>query len=260
MTQPTAFEDNALWEEYGRTEDYLERIDTIQGMLPEDISTLLDVGCGRGDVINALQKNNSRLRAMGMDPFSEALEFVETPSVIASLPDTPFPDKSFDMVLCLEVLEHIDESKYQPSLMELQRVAGRYLIIGVPFKENLMHKQAICFDCRKVSHADDHLRSFDEESAAGLFDHFVLEQKTLVGVMQRREPAIASWLRHNVSGVYYPADTFYCPYCACNVARNIQFQSPFLLRKLTSLLVRMLRRMKPLEPYWWIGLYRRQNV
>jgi len=260
MTRSNAFEDDALWQEYGRTEDYLERIDAVQRMLPEDISTLLDVGCGRGDVINALQKNNSDVRAMGMDPFSEALQFVETPSVVASLPHTPFQSRSFDLVICLEVLEHIKESDYQRSLMELQRIAGRYLIIGVPFKENLMHKQAICFDCRKVSHADDHLRCFDEERAAGLFDQFALEQKALIGVRQRREPVFASWLRHNISGVYYKTDIFYCPYCACNVAREIQFQSPLLLRKLTSLLVRVLRRMKPLEPYWWIGLYRRQNA
>jgi ubiquinone/menaquinone biosynthesis C-methylase UbiE len=260
MTQPPPFDDKEMWEKYGQTDDYIGRIDTVQQMIPEDVSSILDVGCGRGDVINELQSSCDGLHVLGMDLSPEALEHVKPPSVLAYLPDAPFADKSFDLVICLEVLEHINDSDYQRSLEELQRLAGRYVMISVPFDENLLSKQAICVDCKKASHADDHLRRFDDRMASNLLTQFVLEQKTLIGVMQRREPVTASWLRHHVAGVYYKPDYFHCPYCGCLTGTELKFSSPLPVRKLASLLVRMLRRMKPLKPYWWLGLYRRQDA
>jgi SAM-dependent methyltransferase len=260
MTRSHAFDNKKLWEDYGRTDDYAERIDTVQQLIPSDVSSILDIGCGRGDVINAIQSNNAGLRVVGMDLSLDALEHVEPPSVLAHLPDAPFPDKRFDLVICLEVLEHIDDSQYRRSLEEIQRLAGRYIIIGVPFKENLPSKQAICSDCGKASHADGHLRTYDDGTAAGLFDRFTLEQRALIGVMQRREPAAATWLRHHIAGLYYQPEIFACPHCGGDSCSEFRFRSPVVVRKPASLLVRILRRMKPHEPYWWIGLYRRQNA
>ncbi len=260
MNEFLAFDDKQLWENYGRTDDYIERIDAVRRMIPVDISGILDIGCGRGNVINALQSGNAGMRVIGMDLSPEAIEYVSVPSVIACLPDAPFPDRSFDLVICLEVLEHINDSDYRRSLAELQRLAGRYIIVGVPYKENLLSKQAVCDDCGRASHADGHLRRYDDGTAADLFDQFMLDQKTRIGVMQRREPAIASRLRHHIAGVYYRPDYFHCPYCGCRSGTSLKFRSPLPLRKLTGLLVRILRRMKPLEPYWWLGLYRRQNA
>jgi SAM-dependent methyltransferase len=260
MNRSPAFDDKKLWENYGRTDDYAERIDTVQRLIPADVSSILDIGCGRGDVINVIQSNNARMRLVGMDVSPDALEYVESPSVLASLPDAPFPDQSFDLVICLEVLEHIDDPYYARSLEEIQRLAGRYILIGVPFKENLLSKQAICVDCNRASHADGHLRAYDDGTAAALFDRFVLEQRVLTGVLQRREPEAASWLRHRIAGVYHRPEFFHCPYCGGKAGSALKFHSPLPLRKFAGLLVRILRRMKPLEPYWWIGLYRRQNA
>jgi SAM-dependent methyltransferase len=47
-----------------------------------------------------------------------------------SVYDMPFEDGSFDLVLCLEVLEHLREP--QAALAELARVSGRDLVVSVP--------------------------------------------------------------------------------------------------------------------------------
>lgn len=42
----------------------------------------------------------------------------------------PFPDRSFDLVVCLEVLEHLEEPK--DGLRELIRVSAGWLLLSVP--------------------------------------------------------------------------------------------------------------------------------
>ena len=43
-----------------------------------------------------------------------------------------FPDKSFDIVLCQQVLEHVHDPV--KAISELKRVAGKQLIISVPYE------------------------------------------------------------------------------------------------------------------------------
>jgi len=260
MTEFPAFDKKDLWNNYGRTDDYRERIETVRRMIPADVRSIVDVGCGSGDVINALHREKSGLRITGMDRSEQALAFVETPSVIASLPDAPFAGGRFDLVLCLEVLEHIGGADYQRSLQELERLAGFYIIAGVPFRENLSAKEAVCARCGNVSHADGHVRRFTKTELSGLFEQFVLDTSVRIGVMQRREPSAASRLRHSIAGVYYMPDTFECPHCGSKECTPFRFRSPLPLRKAAGLLVRLLRCLKRPEPYWWIGLYRRKHA
>src|SRR3546814_15505307 len=48
----------------------------------------------------------------------------------ANIARLPFPDKSFDTVICTHVLEHILD--FRGALAELRRVAAKRLIIVVP--------------------------------------------------------------------------------------------------------------------------------
>ena len=47
-----------------------------------------------------------------------------------SVTDLRFEDDSFDLVLCLEVIEHVDDPAR--AVRELARVAGRHLVVSVP--------------------------------------------------------------------------------------------------------------------------------
>jgi len=57
-----------------------------------------------------------------LDPFITQRE--------ASIYDLPYPDKSFDLVVCCEVLEHLE--KPRQGLAELARVARRNVILSTP--------------------------------------------------------------------------------------------------------------------------------
>ncbi|MDP2728193.1 MAG: class I SAM-dependent methyltransferase [Dehalococcoidia bacterium] len=96
---------------------------------------LLDVGCGEGYVLGHLRKAWPGLAVQGVDGDREALNLAR-----ASIPDIafwqsdanhlPFRDHSFDMVICLEVLEHLREPRQ--TLEELARVSRRYVLVSVP--------------------------------------------------------------------------------------------------------------------------------
>lgn len=72
---------------------------------------------------------------MGVDLDEGALRFARTQArsaglARASLLRLPFPERSFPVLLCLEVLEHLPRP--EEGVAELHRVSGGYLVASVP--------------------------------------------------------------------------------------------------------------------------------
>ncbi len=95
---------------------------------------VLDAGCGEGETIERL---GSLLPhpVTGVDLNPDSVRFAasrlpEDRFDTADLLALPFDDDSFDLVLCLEVLEHIPDPR--PALAELSRVSSSELILSVP--------------------------------------------------------------------------------------------------------------------------------
>jgi 2-polyprenyl-6-hydroxyphenyl methylase/3-demethylubiquinone-9 3-methyltransferase len=88
---------------------------------------VLDVGCGGGYLSEEFAKLG--FSVTGVDPAPETLECARRHAEQAGLPITyvpgsgerlPFEDASFDIVLCCDVLEHVDA--VEPVLAEIARV------------------------------------------------------------------------------------------------------------------------------------------
>lgn len=95
---------------------------------------VLDYGCGSGFIVGQLQTRG--YDAWGTDISREAIEY-GTSQGIKNLHSTDgievdFPDGSFDLILAMDVVEHIDDDKLVvEELKRLLRPGGR-LIITVP--------------------------------------------------------------------------------------------------------------------------------
>jgi ubiquinone/menaquinone biosynthesis C-methylase UbiE len=101
---------------------------------PLKASSLLDAGCGEGETLARLDGSLPE-RTVAVDLSPEAVEFTakRLPTVetaCQSVEELPFEDDSFDLVLCLEVLEHIPEP--DAAVGELARIARRRVVISVP--------------------------------------------------------------------------------------------------------------------------------
>ena len=99
--------------------------------------SFLDAGCGEGFVARRIIEAVPEIALTGCDVSSMALEIAasanpEARFVAGSVVDLPFPDRSFDVVGCFEVLEHLPGDLPRRALSELARVARHAVVLSVP--------------------------------------------------------------------------------------------------------------------------------
>jgi len=95
---------------------------------------ILDIGCGTGALIKELQQEGKEV--FGVDMSKTALNFCSAQGVKnlfqAQVTQLPFVEKSFDTILMLDVLEHVeDENKAMTEIKRVLRSNG-VIIIFVP--------------------------------------------------------------------------------------------------------------------------------
>jgi 2-polyprenyl-3-methyl-5-hydroxy-6-metoxy-1,4-benzoquinol methylase len=105
---------------------------TIVGGIPA--SSALDAGCGEGETLARLGGLLPEdLAAIDLNPESAAYTAARFPTAAVetgSIAALPYPDDRFDLVLCLEVLEHIEDP--DAALADLERVGRRDFVISTP--------------------------------------------------------------------------------------------------------------------------------
>jgi 2-polyprenyl-3-methyl-5-hydroxy-6-metoxy-1,4-benzoquinol methylase len=109
--------------------------DLVQIVAPESIH---EIGCGEG--YWTLRWAEQGISVRGCDFSKHAIALAQENAIARGLPPETFAIKSIydlvaeddrnDLVVCLEVLEHLENP--EAGLKALQRVVGRYLIVSVP--------------------------------------------------------------------------------------------------------------------------------
>jgi SAM-dependent methyltransferase len=108
----------------------------VTGMLTRArAGSVLEVGCGEGFSSEVLRQVVQNGRFFALDVSIGALQVARDRVagiewVGGSAQDLPFADGSFDTVVCLEVLEHLDDPAR--ALAELARLARASLVLSVP--------------------------------------------------------------------------------------------------------------------------------
>ena len=97
-------------------------------------SSVLDAGCGEGETLARLGASLPERRP-AIDISPEAVEFTarrfpEAEVRCESVYELPFEDDSFELVICLEVLEHLRDPG--AALAELSRVSSSEVVVSVP--------------------------------------------------------------------------------------------------------------------------------
>ena len=102
---------------------------------PLNPKKVLDAGCGEGFSLNKLIINNVGEELEGIENSKEAIIlgkklFPKAKIKLGSIYDLPYNSNNFDLVLCTEVLEHLENP--QKALSEIIRVSKKYIILSVP--------------------------------------------------------------------------------------------------------------------------------
>ena len=119
----------------------------LLGLISEKkVDSILDVGCGEGFTLNRLKEHGIGKRLEGIEYLKDAIElgkktYPHVKITEGSIYDLPYKDNSFDLVLCTEVLEHLDNPS--KALEELIRVSKQYLVVSVPNEPFFMFAQFV---------------------------------------------------------------------------------------------------------------------
>jgi len=108
--------------------------------LNKSATTILDLGCGTGDPMVFINKDN-RFLVTGIDGFSPSVEKCRESGyydsvITADIMDTEwFVSNSFDVVMSLQVLEHLDKDDGEKLISEMLRIARKQVIITTDINE-----------------------------------------------------------------------------------------------------------------------------
>jgi SAM-dependent methyltransferase len=108
----------------------MKQIDVFFNSIPKTYK-ILDLGCGEGCLVEKYRKLGYNI--IGID-LHYSSDFVQK----GDIRHTPFENAEFDIVLCLDVLEHLNFSDQDPALKEIHRIlkTDGIVLLSLP---NLAH-------------------------------------------------------------------------------------------------------------------------
>jgi SAM-dependent methyltransferase len=151
----------------------------IEPLLPAQYERVLEIGCGTGATLRWLKQAGRCTRTIGVELFEDAAAIAKqhADEVLVGnaeqLINDSFDSDSFDLILCLDVLEHMVDPWLFVSKIEALLEPGGTVIVSVPNVRHLAVLLPLAFGGRWRYTNDGildrtHLRFFAREGALAL--------------------------------------------------------------------------------------------
>lgn len=146
------------------TNHFIENI--LKTLKELNAKSILDIGCGPGYITKKII-NYLDIEIVGCDinksHLSIARKIIRKELVIADVTKLPFKDSSFDAVIALEIIEHLND--VNAAISEIKRVSKNYVIITVPNEPffrlaNFLRGKNI----KTLGNIPDHIHHFNKHS------------------------------------------------------------------------------------------------
>lgn len=260
------YEKEEFWREERLDEKNRKRIEHVYGLIPYDVRSIADVGCGNGVFINYVASQSRKFeRLIGVDRSKKALSFVKTDKLECDIDQIPFKDGDYDLVVCFEVLEHLPLSVFNKALTELCRISGKYVMVTVPNEQDLSLSMSTCPHCSTKFNPNYHMHSFAENDIRSLLDEHGFEAMD-VFVMHRREHHFTGlrryyeWKNRRRRGFHPNA---ICPVCGYTKNEESRARASVAQQAQHGISIkRLVQKVWPkVYKYEWIGaLYRKEQA
>ncbi|MDD5723414.1 MAG: class I SAM-dependent methyltransferase [Syntrophales bacterium] len=151
-----------------------ERIRSLLSLIPGRSPSVLDIGAREGYISVQLTDHFDSVTALDLEKPNIVNDNVTC--VQGDVTNLQFPDKSFHTVFCSEVLEHIPQDLLHKACNEIQRVAQKHIIIGVPYRQDIRVGRTTCYTCGMKNPPWGHVNTFDETKITSLFSEVSCEK------------------------------------------------------------------------------------
>ena len=159
------------WEKSNLGVHLRNKIEKIFELIPSDVKTIIDIGCGDGTITNELAK---KYKVTGVDRSDNALKFVTTTKILSSSEKIDVLDKSFDMVFSSELLEHLEDKVFYATIKEMKRIRKKYIFLTVPNNETPGKDFIKCPNCDWIFNRAYHLRSLNLKKIKEYFSDYTV--------------------------------------------------------------------------------------
>jgi SAM-dependent methyltransferase len=221
-------------------QDYFRTYHILRLLEEIEFASFLDVGCAEGYLANLVRRCFGA-ETCGIDIAASGVqrmkELYRVPGAAADARHLPFRDRSFDVVLISETLEHVADPR--AVIAELIRVARRFLIITTPAARN-------------QAELDEHFKHLDPNLIFSHF-HFFTESQ-----MRTWLPPGSVFLGIGHRSMLHVSRWFSSGYDQAHAIRDlVEFfdeSCPGLARETLEHYRRMAHAMVSQKPPWWQSL------
>lgn len=149
---------------------------SLHNALPAAAHRVLEVGCGEGRQLTEIGRRFPQADLIGLDlpdvELEEAWGDVQSHMVQASALELPFADDTFDLVMAIEVLEHLPDPVR--AMQEIARVARDAVVLSVPWEPvwrlgNMARGRYL----GDLGNTPGHIQHFSRRSFVRLVDRFL---------------------------------------------------------------------------------------
>jgi glycosyltransferase involved in cell wall biosynthesis/ubiquinone/menaquinone biosynthesis C-methylase UbiE len=237
-------------DEYHSTSRERARIANLMEIIPQGLSSLLDIGGRDGYISSLLTDRFEHVTCLDLENPQVANDRVH--SVSGNVTRLEYADNSFDAVLCAEVLEHIPPQLLSEACSEISRVAKHTVVVGVPYQQDLRVGRTTCLLCGQKNPCWGHINTFSELRLKSLFKELKQTKVTFVERNKDYTNALSAWLMDlagNPWGTYEQEES--CIHCGCQLVHPA---ARAWYEKLSSRLAWALNAMQtqfvPSKPTW----------
>lgn len=115
----------------------LSLADPVCWIINKSAGSILDVGCGQGLPMQMINRRMKVKRSVGIDIYEPYLEElrrkrIHSEYIKMDIKNLKFKDKSFDVVIGLQVLEHLHKKDSWKVLKKMEKIAKKQIIVAMP--------------------------------------------------------------------------------------------------------------------------------
>ncbi len=256
----------SLWKQKGgKLKDDIsikEKTDIVLDKIPNDVKTIIDIGCGDGAITNVLA--DKYIKVIGLEQSKEALKYISDKVDILNCNASKIPinENTIDLVFSSEMIEHLDDENLGKVIDEIKRITKKYIMISVPNNEDLRKRFIKCNNCNHKYHIYGHYQSFNFRRMKNIFYEYTLIDKMCCGAMEPISYKHVSYLINILSNKYFYIDTMklICIKCGRIIKpiriNNIQ-KVIYMILKIYQKLIKIILNRKN-KSDWIIVLFRKR--